>query len=213
MPGLVIFDCDGVLVDSEPLANKVMREQLARVGLSLTAAECDELLVGRTLDDCVVIIETHTGGSLPGCFLDDLRDATRISFDRDLKAVMGISEVLESLSDSFCVASSGSREKIRHSLGLTSLADFFSEEQIFSAEQVQRGKPAPDLFLMAAEQMGFATHDCVVVEDSVPGVEAARSAGMNVLGYAARTRAHTLAAAGAVVFSKMEELPVLLTTL
>jgi len=213
MPGLVIFDCDGVLVDSEPLANQVMREQLARVGLSLTAAECDELLVGRTLDDCVAIIETHTGGSLPGGFLDDLRDATQISFDRDLKAVVGISKVLESLSGSFCVASSGGREKIRHSLGLTSLADFFPEAQIFSAEQVQRGKPAPDLFLMAAEQLGFATHDCVVVEDSVPGVEAARSAGMNVLGYAARTRAHTLSAAGAVVFSKMEQLPVLLATL
>jgi len=213
MPGLVIFDCDGVLVDSEPLANLVMREQLARVGLSLTATECEELLLGRTLDDCIGIIERHTGGSLPGGFMDDLRDATRVLFDRDLQAVEGIAEVLKSLSGPFCVASSGGRDKIRHSLGLTSLAGFFSEGRIFSAEQVERGKPAPDLFQMAAKQMGFATHDCVVVEDSVPGVEAARSAGMNVLGYAARTRAHALTAAGAVVFSKMEQLPVLLATL
>ncbi|MGI9265815.1 MAG: HAD family hydrolase [Gammaproteobacteria bacterium] len=212
MPGLVIFDCDGVLVDSEPLANRVMREQLARVGLSVTAVECDELLVGRTLNDCVAIIESHTGGSLPGGFMDNLWDATRIAFDRELLAVSGITEVLESLSDSFCVASSGGRDKICHSLRLTSLAGYFPAERIFSAEEVERGKPAPDLFLMAAEKMGFETHDCVVVEDSVPGVEAARSAGMNVLGYAARTSAGKLTTAGAVVFSQMQQLPALLKT-
>ena len=94
MPGLVIFDCDGVLVDSEPLANQVMYEQLASASLHLTLSQCHELLMGRTLNDCVTIIETHTGKSLPDGFMDDLEQATRLAFDHDLQAVDGVTALL-----------------------------------------------------------------------------------------------------------------------
>jgi phosphoglycolate phosphatase len=206
----VIFDCDGVLVDSEPLANRVMHEQLAGAGFHLTLSQCNELLMGRTLHDCVAIIETHAGKTLPGGFMGDVEQATRLTFDLDLRAVDGVAKVLQTLTTPFCVASSGSREKINHSLKLTSLDRFFSKERIFSADQVSRGKPAPDLFLGAAEQLGVAAHDCVVVEDSIPGVEAGCAAGMTVLGYAARTTPRSLQVAGASVFTSMDQLPELL---
>jgi HAD superfamily hydrolase (TIGR01509 family) len=210
MPELVIFDCDGVLVDSEPLANRVMYEKLAGAGFHLTLTQCNELLMGRTLSDCVAIIETHTGQALPDGFMVDLENATRVAFDHDLRAVDGVAVVLQSLARPFCVASSGSRGKIDHSLKLTSLDHFFPDERIFSADQVARGKPAPDLFLTAAEQLGVAPQDCVVVEDSIPGVEAGCVAGMTVLGYAARTAPRGLQMAGACVFTSMEQLPDLL---
>lgn len=210
MTGLVIFDCDGVLVDSEPLANRVLNRHLAAVGLPLSLEESAERFTGRSMASCVAMIEETLGSSLPADFLAAVREDTRIAFEGRLAAVPGVRDILEGLAGPYCVASSGSHDKIRHSLRLTALAGFFGESRIFSAEDVALGKPAPDLFLLAAARCGIEPGQCVVVEDSRPGVEAAVAAGMRVLGFAARTRPRNLEAAGATVFNRMDQLPALL---
>jgi HAD superfamily hydrolase (TIGR01509 family) len=204
---LVIFDCDGVLVDSEPLANAVLHAELLRLGLGLSLEESTELFTGRSLRSCLRIIESRLGASPPPDFMPRLRAGVVDAFMRHLQAVPGVESVIRGLAAERCVASSGSHEKIRFSLGLTGLDVLFDDSRIFSADDVAEGKPAPDLFLHAAARLGFAPKACVVVEDSAPGVQAGRAAGMRVLGFAARTDAAALEAAGAhVVFSDMREL-------
>lgn len=208
---LVIFDCDGVLVDSEPLANAVLHAEIRRLGLELSLEESTGLFTGRSLRSCLAIIESRLGAAPPPDFLPRLRAGVVDAFMRDLGPVPGVEAVIRGLAGSRCVASSGSHEKIRFSLGLTGLASLFDDSRIFSADDVVEGKPAPDLFLHAASSLGFSPRDCVVVEDSAPGVQAGRAAGMRVLGFAARTDAGTLEAAGAhAVFSDMRELPSLI---
>jgi len=204
---LVIFDCDGVLVDSEPLANAVLHAELLRLGLELSLEESTQLFTGRSLRSCLLIIESRLGASPPPDFMPRLRAGVVDAFMRHLQAVPGVESVIRGLAAERCVASSGSHEKIRFSLGLTGLDVLFDDSRIFSADDVAEGKPAPDLFLHAAGRLGFPTEACVVVEDSAPGVQAGRAAGMRVLGFAARTDAAALEAAGAhVVFSDMREL-------
>lgn len=212
MPELVIFDCDGVIVDSEPLANAVLHRALGALGLELTPAESAARFTGRDMRDCVGLIERMLGRPVPAGFVDALRRETRTAFERELAPVAGVVAQLASLSVPYCLASSGSHAKIRHSLALTGTARFFEEERIFSAEEVAAGKPAPDLFLHAARRCGVHPRDCVVVEDSAPGVQAAVAAGMRVLGYSARTPSRQLAAAGATLFRSMDQLPALLET-
>lgn len=208
---LVIFDCDGVLVDSEPLANAVLHAELQRLGDALSLEESAALFTGLSLSSCLEIVEERLGCSPPPDFLPRLRAGVVDAFRRELAPVAGIELVLRGLDHPFCVASSGSHEKIRFSLGLTGLHAYFDSRRIFSAEDVARGKPAPDLFLHAAAAMGFAPGRCVVVEDSLPGVRAARAAGMTVLGFGGGTGAGALRQAGAdAVFSRMDALPSLL---
>ncbi|MGD8976370.1 MAG: HAD family phosphatase [Gammaproteobacteria bacterium] len=207
---LVIFDCDGVLVDSEPLANAVLNQHLCDAGLEISLEESTRLFTGLSMTSCIALIEARLGRPVGDRFVSDLRAATDAAFRRALKPVSGVSAVLGRLGQPFCVASSGIHTKIRRSLDLTGLRGFFPESRIFSAEDVDRGKPAPDLFLHCAERLGSAPGDCVVVEDSRPGVLAARAAGMRVLGYAERTPPRVLAAAGATVFTRMAELDSLL---
>ena len=208
---LVIFDCDGVLVDSEPLANAVLHAELSRLGVELTLTESTALFTGLSLRSCLVIIEERLGGPPPREFMPRLRAGVIESFRRDLRAVPGVGDVLGTLEAPRCVASSGSHEKIRFTLGLTGLDVFFDDASIFSADDVARGKPAPDLFLHAAARMEAEPGACVVVEDSAPGVQAARAAGMRVLGFAARSDAGALTAAGAErAFDDMRELPSLI---
>lgn len=205
---LVIFDCDGVLVDSEPLANAVLHAELARAGLGLSLEESTALFTGLSLASCLAVIEARLGGPPPEDFLPRLRAGVVERFRKELAPVPGVADVLRGLDAPRCVASSGSHEKIRFSLSLTGLDGWFGDDDIFSADDVARGKPAPDLFLHAAARKGREPGQCVVVEDSVPGVQAARAAGMRVLGFAARSEAAALAAAGAdAVFSDMRELP------
>ncbi len=207
----MIFDCDGVLVDSEPLANAVLHAELVRLGATLSVEESTALFTGLSLPSCLAIIEERLGRPPPEDFLSRLRAGVVAAFRRELAPVNGVENVLRGLTTRFCVASSGSHEKIRFSLGLTGLDAFFDPQRIFSAEDVSRGKPAPDLFLHAAAAMGVPAGQCVVVEDSRPGVVAARSAGMTVLGFAARGEGHQLLQAGAdAVFSTMDALPSLL---
>lgn len=181
----VIFDCDGVLVDSETLAAQVFARQLANWGVDFSAERCFEEFKGYTLHACLKKLVGLTGRSLPESFLIELQDATFAAFAADLKPVQGIVELLDLLQSKgieFCVASNGGVNKIRYSLTHTGLVTYFVD-RLFSAEHVKHGKPRPDLFLHAAQVCHYAPQVCWVVEDSSTGVEAAMRAQMNVIYY------------------------------
>ena len=211
-PELIIFDCDGVLVDSEPIANRVMAEAIAGLGWPLTTADCIARFKGHHLDTVTAAVEDRLARPVPEVWLRDLRAATAAAFEHELEPVPGVVAVLDAVAASgtaYCVASQGPLEKMAVSLGVTGLRARF-EGRIFSAYQVARGKPHPDLFLFAAEAMGVAPRTCVVIEDSPLGVAAAEAAGMDVLGFAPEGDGADLAAAGARLFRDMAELPGLL---
>ncbi len=211
-PELVVFDCDGVLVDSEPIANRVMAEAVAALGWPLSAADCIVRFKGHHFDTIIAVIEDRLGRPVPADWLPNLRAATDAAFERELQPVPGVLKALDALAESglaTCVASQGPPEKMAVSLGVTGLRARF-EGRIFSAYQVERGKPHPDLFLFAARTMGVAPRACVVIEDSPLGVTAARAAGMAVLGFAPKGDGADLATAGAALFRDMAELPGLL---
>lgn len=207
---LVIFDCDGVLIDSERLAVKVDVAMLRELGWPLSEAEVIERFVGRSDRDTRAAIEAHLGRALPADWDAQINRLYREAFAAELEAVEGIADALDRISLPTCVASSGTHEHLRYTLGLTGLHERFAG-RIFSAEDVRAGKPAPDLFLHAAERMGSSPARCVVVEDSRSGVQAARAAGMRVLAFAGGlTPAQRLAGPGTTVFGAMRELPGLL---
>jgi HAD superfamily hydrolase (TIGR01509 family) len=207
---LLIFDCDGVLVDSEPLANRVLNDALNRLGIEIGLEESTAKFTGLSMGSCIALAEDMLGRRLPDTFATDLERQTAAAFTRSLKPVTGVTSLLEDIEHPRCVASSGSHAKIRNSLKLTGLSRWFPDRALFSADDVNRGKPAPDLFLLAARRLGFPVSRCVVIEDSVPGVMAAVAAGMHVYGYAERTPPRQLRAAGATVFTRMHELAELL---
>ena len=169
LPKLVIFDCDGVLVDTERIAVRVDALVLARIGWPLTEAEIAERFVGHSDDYMRGEIEKHLGRAIAPDWDAEYRHLYREAFDAELAPVAGIVEALDRIRTPTCVASSGSHEKMRYTLGKTGLYARFSG-RIFSADEVSRGKPAPDLFLHAAARMGVAPADCAVVEDSAAGV-------------------------------------------
>lgn len=207
---LVIFDCDGVLVDSERLAIRIDVEVLTRLGWPLTEAEVVERFVGVSDEHFRVEVERHLGRALPSDWEAEFEPLYRTVFEQGLRPVDGIVEALDRIRHPTCVASSGSHEKMRLTLGLTGLYDRFAG-RIFSATEVAKGKPAPDLFLHAAARMGVAPTACVVVEDSAMGVVAARAAGMRVLAFGGGvTPAERLRGAATAVFQHMRELPNLL---
>ncbi len=205
---LVIFDCDGVLVDSERLAVRTEAKILSDLGWPLTETEIVERFVGRSAAYMQVEIERHLGRGID--WDAEFEPRYREVFERELVAVPGIVEALDEITFPVCVASSGSHEKMRFTLGKTGLFDRF-DGRIFSVDQVAQGKPAPDIFLFAAKQMGASPNRCAVVEDSVSGVNAGLSAGMAVFAFAGGvTRAGSLSIEGAVVFDDMRELPAML---
>lgn len=207
---LVIFDCDGVLVDSERLAVRVDVRVLAELGWVLSEREVIDRFVGRSHEFMVAEIEAHLGRSVRPDWEDDFQHLYRDAFAAALTPVDGVVEALDRITLPTCVASSGSYEKMRDTLGLTALYERFAG-RIFSASEVANGKPAPDLFLYAADRMGVDPSACAVVEDSRYGVEAARAAGMLVFGYAGGlTPAAVLRGPRTVVFTDMRELPGLL---
>jgi HAD superfamily hydrolase (TIGR01509 family) len=207
---LVVFDCDGVLVDSEHIAVRVEAEYLAELGWPLSQAEIIERFLGRTDAYMDEAIEARLGGRLPGDWKDQFHRRYREAFAADLRPVDGIQEALDQIAIPTCVASSGSHDKLRFTLGRTGLYERF-EGRIFSGYEVANGKPAPDLFLHAAARMGAEPARCAVVEDTPSGVEAARAAGMRVFGYAGGlVSAERLAGEATVVFEDMRQLPRLL---
>ncbi|NUP14121.1 MAG: HAD family hydrolase [Polyangiaceae bacterium] len=193
---LVIFDCDGVLVDSERITNLVFAELLAELGLHFTLDDMFEHFVGLSMPQCLEKIHGYLGRPPP----DDFVSRYVVRRDEALKArltpIPGIEAALDALSLPFCVASSGAHEKMRLTLGLTGLWRRF-EGRIFSTADVAKPKPAPDVFLYAARTLGAPPAACVVIEDSPTGVSAAVAAGMTVLGYSALMPAARLKAAGA----------------
>ncbi|WP_425064790.1 HAD family hydrolase [Reyranella sp.] len=211
---LVIFDCDGVLVDSEPLANTCFARALQREGLDWNVEDTMQRLMGRSMKSCVEIVEGELGRALPADFVDRLQADTMQAFrDAPLRTVPGVVEAIDAIEAAgiaTCVASSGSLDKMRVTLGITGLWSRF-EGRIFSSTQVSRGKPFPDLFLHAAIEMNEQPFDSVVVEDSLPGIQAARAAGMRALAYvgAPYSDAEALRAAGGRTFDSMSLLPML----
>lgn len=206
---LVIFDCDGVLVESEHLAAQVFSQTLVAAGVPYTAQQCMSEFRGLTLDACMAHLEKMHPGVLAPDFLSQLEGATLSAFETSLTAVDGVLPVieqLERLGRPFCVASNGGYRKLCHSLEVTGLWPYF-EGRCFSAEWVARGKPEPDLFLLAAESLGVPAHFCTVVEDSSAGVRAALAAGMRVVQYVAETRSEDR---GVPTFADMRQLPALL---
>lgn len=208
-PSLVIFDCDGVLVDTETIANRMLVRVLADEGLSITYEESRRLFLGKTMEAVMAYVETAIGRPLRTDWVDFIRDETLKAFSVGIEAVPHVRDVIEDLRARgvpYCVASSGKFEKMRFTLGSSGLLPLV-DDVLFSFEQVGRGKPWPDLFLFAAQSMGHVPQSCVVIEDSIPGVQAAVAAGMPVLGYAGdpHTDARGLAAAGGHVFRDMRD--------
>jgi HAD superfamily hydrolase (TIGR01509 family) len=206
----VIFDCDGVLVDSEPISNRVLAECLTAEGLPTTTEQSIELYMGRSFKTCVELAGKQLGRPLPADFGERFHERVYAAFEADLQPVPGIEDALDRIELPMCVASSGTHERIRRVLGITGLLERF-DDRIFSAADVVHGKPAPDLFLHAARESGFDVARCAVVEDSPAGAQAGRAAGMAVFGYADLTPEETLRAAGARVFRDLSELPDLIT--
>ncbi len=204
---LVIFDCDGVLVDSEPLANRVFAAQLARAGLEMSVAEVMRRFVGRTMAGCMALATEILGRPLPADFGERWDADLFAALCAELRPVEGMAALLAELDIPFCVATNSSPERLAIALETTGLAAFF-EGRAFSASAVPRPKPAPDLFLHAARTMGAAPSRCVVVEDTPTGVRAARAAGMSAFGFAGapHTDALALEAEGAIVVRTMNEL-------
>lgn len=205
---LVIFDCDGVLIDSEPIANRVLAERLATVGLELPVAEVMRGFVGRTRGGCIELAESMLGRPLPPDFGPAWDAALFAALEREVRPVEGIVAVLEAMVLPWCVASNGERDRMTRSLAAAGLARHVGT-RLHTASEVARPKPAPDLFLHAARTYGADPKHCVVVEDTVTGVRAGAAAGMRVLGYAGAAHSDPagLEAAGARVFRDMAELP------
>ncbi|MGI5456806.1 HAD family hydrolase [Streptomyces sp. CA-249302] len=209
---LVIFDNDGVLVDSEPISNRLLAAYLTELGHPTSYEDSIRDYMGSAMHRVHELVLERTGQRLPADFDDVFHARVFDAFERELKPVAGATDVLEELAADgvpYCVASSGSHARIRVGHRTTGLDRWFGEERIFSSEDVGRGKPAPDLFLYAAERMGVAPERCVVVEDSPLGVQAAVAAGMDVYGFTAMTPAERLAGA-TQLFSGMGELSGLL---
>lgn len=206
---LVIFDCDGVLVDSERITNTVFATMLNELGLSVTLGDMFHDFVGRSMSQCLEMIEARLGHPPPANLLEEYNARITVALTRDLQAVSGIEAALDAIDVPVCVASSGDHGKMKTTLGLTGLMDRFSD-RLFSVTEVANGKPEPDVFLYAAERMGADPTRCAVIEDSAPGVRAGVTAGMTVFGYAALTDPASLEREGAVVFDDMAKLPALL---
>lgn len=210
---LAIFDCDGVLVDSDRISLRIQAERIRALGLPLSDEDCVREFLGIGMPATLRRIEEWLGRPLPDGWEAELEAEVEAAFRRELQPVPGIVEALDRIAVQTCIASGGSHEKMTLTLGLTGLYERFAG-RIFSAEEVERGKPDPDLFFYAAERMGVVPERCVVIEDSPWGVAAGVAAGMSVLGYAADAdvQAADLREAGAIVFTDMAELPALLAS-
>ncbi len=212
-PDLVVWDCDGVLVETERLVTRLEAEWITGLGWPIGQDEVIARFVGRSEGHMAAEIERHLGAPVPAGWHEALREASHELFRAELTAVEGVVETLDRLSAAglaMCVASSSGHDRLRLVLELTGLYERFAG-RIHSASEVPRGKPAPDLFLHAARTRGVEPARCVVVEDSVPGVSGGVAAGMRVLGFGGGlTPGHRLAEAGAEVFQTMDQVPALL---
>jgi HAD superfamily hydrolase (TIGR01509 family) len=215
---LLIFDCDGVLIDSEPYACMAGEAALAEFGLAMSAAEIGQRFTGWSFTAMIAELERLSGKALGEPFARRDRELLFGIFERHLKPIPGIAETLAALPQRRCVASSSDPERLAFTLGLTGLRDHFSPH-IYSSTMVTRGKPAPDLFWHAAAEMGADHGDCIVIEDSLAGVQAGVAAGMTVIGFLGGSHigpghGETLRQAGAHhLIDRMADLPALVARL
>ena len=213
---LIIFDCDGVLVDSEPISIAVLREVIAAAGIAIDEATAYRLFLGRSMATISETLAVQFALTITDAHLADIRRELFDRFRRELRAIEGIREALEALPNPRCVASSSKPERIRLSLEVAGILELL-EPHIYSATMVKRGKPAPDLFLHAARAMGALPERCVVIEDSPAGIEAAKAAGMRVFAFAGGSHAEAGGLRQAfgllkpdLVFDDMRTLPALI---
>lgn len=200
----ILFDCDGVLVDSEAITNTVLVEMAAEVGLLLDKTFTEKAFLGKSLNYIFQYFESQIKHPLPENFEQDFRARTFERFKTDIKPIAGIHDLLNKIEVPYCVASSGPLSKIELNLKITGLFEKF-KGRMFSCYDIGKWKPDPAIFLHAAQQMGFSPAECVVVEDSVSGVQAAKGGGFKVYGFA-KGNAIELSNAGAITFTSMEEL-------
>ena len=208
---LVIFDCDGVIVDSEPISNRVTVTELAALGWTMTSAEADQMFLGMTFSDMVPMIERRLGRPVPPGWHETLKARLIEALTREATAIAGALEALAGLSAlgvPWRIASNSSHEEMAAKFARLSIASMVAG-RMHSHRDVGQGKPAPDLFLAAAAAEGVAPAECVVIEDSLPGVRAAAAAGMDCLGYAPHSDGAALRALGAVPFHSMFDVPAL----
>ena len=207
---LRIFDCDGVLVDSERLSHGVLPQMLAELGADLSFDATVERFIGTSVPVCLARVGELLGGTLPEDFRSRFTQRTRDAFESGLQPMAGVERLLAALRTPYCVASNGNREKVEFTLGQTGLLPRFAG-RVFTADDALHPKPAPDLFLHAARSVGAAAQRSTVIEDTATGIAAAKAAGMRAIGFAATTPRARLAAAGAdAMVDSMDELAALL---
>jgi HAD superfamily hydrolase (TIGR01509 family) len=211
--GLVIFDCDGVLVDSELITNRVFAQMLNELGLAITLEDMFERFVGRSMPQCLELTTKLLGRPVPRYFVEEYQTRSAAALKSELKAVPDIETALAAIRMPYCVASSGSHEKMQTTLGITGLLPQF-RGKMYSVTEVAQSKPFPDVFLHAARQQGVVPAECAVIEDTPTGVRAGVAAGMTVFGYCALTPKQRLIEAGAHhTFERMRDLPDLLAAI
>lgn len=206
----IIFDCDGVLVDSELITAKVLVTMANNLGLRIDLDFIVQEFLGKSLNDIMRHLDILTNGHLPSNFESEYRRITFEAFNNQLEPIEGIHSVLENLKVPFCVASSGPLKKIRNNLTVTGLIDAF-QDRMFSCYEIQRWKPNPDIFLHAAKNMGYKPNECAVIEDSAVGVQAALAGGFDVFMYCKNGHSHQIGAQEVVIFEDMSELGTLLS--
>ena len=220
-PELIIFDCDGVLVDSEPISMSCLRLALAEISVEVSEQDALQRFLGVSVKTMRQRVENEWGHELSDEFMHNLQERTLTTLRAELKPIAGIGNVVANLNQRFCVASSSVPERIQLSLQTAGLWHYF-EPHVFSSSMVSKGKPAPDLFLHAAEQMDVTPHHCLVIEDSTAGVQAAKAAGMSVLGFTGGSHLSPIKASHSTkltdmgadhLFDTMSQLPDLLNTL
>lgn len=218
-PEFVIFDCDGVLVDSEPISIRVLTEIIGETGVTVSADQAYREFLGRSMASIVEALSERYGVTMTGMHLQEIRSRLYSEFEKSLSPVKGVKAMLSALKLPNCVASSSQPERIRLTLRKTGLLDYF-EPRLFSSTMVERGKPEPDLFLYAANCSGVPAERCVVIEDSPAGIEAAKRAGMRVFGFTGGSHAGPAGLKALIdplkpdlIFDDMKNLPALIAGL
>ena len=206
----IIFDCDGVLVDSEPLAEKTFIQMAGELGTKIDIKYAHKHFKGASFKSILEKLQTVFNVDLPSNFESEYRRRSFEMFTKHLQPVKGIENVLKSLQVPFCVASSGPQNKIKHNLELTGLLPYF-EGRIFSCFDIQKWKPEPDIFLHAAKSMGYSVEDCIVIEDTLIGITAAKSGGFDVFGFADEHNTEAYKKNTTRSFTQMKELEILLS--
>ncbi|MDY7393790.1 HAD family hydrolase [Aureibaculum sp. 2210JD6-5] len=207
----IIFDCDGVLVDSEAISTQIMVDLLKTVDYHIDIGTAIDLFTGLALKDNFKLVEKELGRTLPEDFEATYRKLSFEAFQRDLQPIKGVHELLDKLTIPYCVASSGPLNKIKLNLKITNLLKYF-DNNIFSCYEINSWKPEPDIFLYAAETMGFKSNECVVIEDSLPGVIAAKAGGFDVYALQNESNKTTLQGVEVPIFTEMSELMQILRT-